>query len=180
MDSAISIFPSTNSRMLASNVASMHVKAGAGTLALRVRLQRLLDSANTLPVISTENGLDSTEELRHQTSGILRNVLSDLVYTLNQSDTKLEGKKRDRTTESSIDENMAVEDMWEQVIQPQKRMRRSWDEIIGKFHARAHFGSEANKSKLKAFNQSIFDQVIRSSLYFLSEDFMCDGCLHSD
>lgn len=145
----------TEVRLKASEQANLHLKLGNQSLALRIRLQRLVDDGNKLPLSHND---DVSTDCKLVTNKIL-NLMKDISNLLedqipinlrNSNDNK---RSRYQDTESNAD------NIWDDISRPQKILCSNWRNVVDKFHARAHFGSEHVKSKLKTFNQSIWDQV---------------------
>lgn len=158
------MFAQTQSNQLAAaELASQHLKCWEQILALRITLQKSVDLGNQLPSesISELVGNKDDNEVVQSTNALskgLQSVLLELVEATNVQAEKIDssstftstiGNKRQRTEEIS----------WEQVIAPQEHMNQYWEAVVNKWHARLNFGSEQAKSKLKVFNQSIWDQV---------------------
>jgi hypothetical protein len=144
----------------AAALASQHMKSWEKILALRISLQKSIDVGNQLPAENMTElyGLDSENSIVQSTNTLckgLQSVLTELVDVSNvQAENigdkfKTTNNKRKRTSQVS----------WEDVVAPQDAMTPYWESVVNKWHARLNFGSEQAKSKLKVFNQSIWDQV---------------------
>ncbi len=154
---------SQTNQLAAASLASEHLKCWEQILALRITLQKSVDIGNQLPSESISDilGDNNDSELLQATKTLskgLQSVLSEMVDAIEiqaqsidseEAYTPSAGKKRSRTSEIT----------WEQVLAPQEHMNAHWESVVNKWHARLNFGSEQAKSKLKVFNQSIWDQV---------------------
>ena len=132
-----------------SSFARAQVDAWEKTLAVRICMQPIIDQVNTLPVLP--DSFDDISELKdNDLHNNLAHTLNELVDVLGmQCDNQGEGTKR--KIKSSAD--------WQQVLEPQQQLQPYWENVVNKWHARTHFGSEEKKSSLRVFNQTIWDQV---------------------
>ena len=150
---------SSADQLRASSLANEHTKGWEQLLALRISLQKSIDIGNKLPCEEYEEVYQADKELneaRNDLCSDLRTVLGDLTNVLNAqaevipSETEFNGStKRKRNSDIS----------WEDVIASQNHMDPYWEKVVNKWHARLNFGSEQNKSKLKTFNHSVWNQV---------------------
>jgi hypothetical protein len=150
------MFADTEDRINASEVAGLQVKLHSTSIAFRVRLQRVIDAANQLP-LSDGTSDPSTSKQRHVTSAMLGSMCENLKDVLaEQQKSSSQSRKRPRSSTAKSD---SASDLWTEINELMSSMKESWGEVIDKFHARAFFGSEKKKAKLKTFNQSIWEQV---------------------
>ena len=158
------MFSSTENKIAASELACLHVKTGSFSLALRVRLQRILDSANVLPCLADSNlGLTqasnqrnndiSNNHIRHEISSHLLHTMDELTNVLSTQiaqDVDISDKdpisKKETKRNNILLNTTNVDELWASVIRPQKGLKRKWAEVVDKFHARAYFGSEVNSN----------------------------------
>ena len=152
---------SQTNQLAAAALANEHMKAWEKTLALRISLQKSLDIGNQLPtesVLDLYNN-DKDNEIVHASSDLAKSlqvVLRELVDATNTqaehitSDGSFKATKRKRADETVT---------WDQVQESQDHMNAYWERVVNKWHARLNFGSEHVKSKLKVFNQTIWNQV---------------------
>ena len=138
----------------ASTAAIEQVKLWETIIGLRISLQRSLDTSNQLP--SNEcftEAVESSKTGGQQVVAVkdsLKGLLCDLNHLLDiQSKDSSSSKKR------KINQDIN----WDDVIRTQNKFRPSWESTVNKWHARLHFGSEQVKSKMKVFNQTIWEQV---------------------
>ena len=143
--------------ILASGVASEQVKLGDQLLAFRIHLQKTLDIANKLPILN--HSLITDENLKAESTSAqstIKKSIYDLTELLNLQITDPTIAKNNEKKRKSNN----IDDLWEEVIRPQKQLRQNWEGVVNKWHARVQFGSEVSKSKLKVFNQTLWDQVM--------------------
>ena len=105
-----------------------------------------MDCGNKLPSFNTE--ISDTKIIKRDLA-VLINEFQDLLSV--QSGVEQFARQSKRKD--------AVGPSWEDIEHCQKRLRPSWETTVNKWHARVHFGSEKVKSKLKVFNQTIWEQV---------------------
>jgi hypothetical protein len=125
------------------------------TLSLRISLQRSLDVASKLPESKTSAVLKENNEVAEECEKLcsgLRNLINDLSESLTSQISDKGEASHKRLRESN-------DITWDDVQLPQKQMRSNWESVVNKWHARLHFGSEQVKSKMKIFNQTIWEQV---------------------
>jgi hypothetical protein len=144
----------------AAALASQHMKSWEKILGLRISLQKSLDVGNQLPAENMTEmfGLDSDSSIAQSTKLLckgLQSVLTELVEVSNVQAENINDKYRT----SNNKRKRSNEVSWEDVVAPQDTMTPYWESVVNKWHARLNFGSEQAKSKLKVFNQSIWDQV---------------------
>ena len=123
-------------------------------IGLRISLQRSLDTSNKLPgsdFLSSAVSYDKAcRKEVSEVKGSLRGLLGDLNYLLD-----VQAKDNGSTKKRKITEEIN----WEDIVRTQDKFRPSWESTVNKWHARLHFGSEQVKSKMKVFNQTIWEQV---------------------
>ena len=138
----------------ASTAATEQVKLWETIIGLRISLQRSLDTSNKLPgsdflssaVSDDKAGKKEVSEVKDN----LKGLLGDLNYLLD-----VQAKDNGSTKKRKINEEIN----WEDIVRTQDKFRPSWESTVNKWHARLHFGSEQVKSKMKVFNQTIWEQV---------------------
>jgi hypothetical protein len=166
------MFSSHSSRAAENDSQFAHLQntMSGKLLTVRISLQQVIDEANKFPVLensrdsSSDNCLDESNPFRDG----LYTILGDMVDMLKQqvpgadddtssssSSSSSSGKKRRRSGEEESSGVLG----WEQVVAPQQQLQGDWEAVMNREHARSHFGSEQKKSKLKVFNNSIWDQV---------------------
>ena len=141
---------SLSSTREASVAAGDQAKSYEKLLALRISLQKVLDSSNKLPVLdgaakaknkSKGKDEDHAECMKHCSS-----ALESLTKLLNM-----------QSSSSSLGEGKELS--WEDVYAPQQKLRGKWETVVNKWHARLNFGSEKAQSNLRVFNQKIWEQI---------------------
>lgn len=161
LNSSSSSAPSTSSSSVA---ASEQQRCWEQLLSFRISLQRGLDIGNQLPVLAhllESNKSDNEEDdiIKNETNNNLTEILTDLHQMLgsqsanNDNDSKSNNKKRKNKNNDEDDIT------WEKIQATQVNLRDHWESTINKWHARLHFGSEQKKSKMRVFNQTIWEQV---------------------
>lgn len=147
------ILTSSNKEYLSDTVANAqsNVKLWENNLAFRISLQQLTDTFNQFPVIPSSF---KTSDLNEFNDNELKNDLKDIL-------TETSSLLLMQTKENRGEENVKFDHCpsWEELIEVQNSLEEEWEEIINKWHARTHFGSEKKKSSLKVFNQTLWDQV---------------------
>ena len=139
----------------ASTAAIDQVKLWETIIGLRISLQRSLDTSNQLPsrefISQVTDGSKAGGQQVAEVKDSLKGLLGDLNYLLDiqAKDSNSSSKKR------KINEEVK----WDDIIRTQQKFRPSWESTVNKWHARLHFGSEQVKSKMKVFNQTIWEQV---------------------
>lgn len=148
----------------ASRQAVHHLKAWEKVLALRVSLQKPLDTSSSLPASEERGNMDESAESlcsslkRHMAD--LTNVLCESQQT---SGDQQVSASRKRKNENLCDVSDSVDDLWEKTCRVQSTLQReSWEPVLNKWHARLNFGSENTKAKLKVFTQTLWSQVRRA------------------
>ena len=142
----------------ASTAATEQVKLWETIIGLRISLQRSIDTSNKLPrsdfitdaIGKNEKGKEQAKEVKDG----LKHLLGDLNYLLD-----VQSKDNNNNTSSSKKRKLNEEVKWEDIQRTQDKFRPSWERTVNKWHARLHFGSEQVKSKMKVFNQTIWEQV---------------------
>jgi hypothetical protein len=149
----------------ASLQAVHHLKAWERALALRVSLQKPLDTSSALPAAEQAAGLpipidDSVETL----SSTLRRHLVDLTNILWETQ-QVSGDKQVPASRKRKNENAcamvdSLDVLWEKTSKIQTTLQlEKWEPVLNKWHARLNFGSENTKAKLKVFTQTLWSQV---------------------
>lgn len=139
----------------ASVVAANHLKIWERALALRVSLQKPIDSAGRLPVGELAEELDNEDVscVNVALCGQLRKQACELTTIL---DTSAGGKRKLEDFSQCYD----IETLWEDTLRTQSKLQKqNWEPVLNKWHARINFGSENTKAKLKVFTQTMWDQV---------------------
>ena len=62
-------------------------------------------------------------------------------------------------TVSSSEVDFSENPSWDDISMLQQELRPTWEKVVNKLHARINFGSNSAQSKLRVFNQKIWDQV---------------------
>lgn len=138
----------------ASAAATDQVKLWETIIGLRISLQRSIDTSNKLPnadhishaVKSDQAGANQLAEVKDG----LKGLLGDLNHLL-----EIQAEGSSSTKKRKVNEEL----QWVDIAQMQQKLRPSWESTVNKWHARLHFGSEQVKSKMKVFNQTIWEQV---------------------
>lgn len=141
-------------------IARTQMEIWENVLGFRISLQSICDKFNEFPTLSTSSSSDSTETMEFPTHDIkkfqnnklkseLKLILRETTELLAQQSSNSGQKKRKHDTVPS----------WEEIYELQEELSEEWKDVINKWHARTHFGSEKKKSNLKVFNQTIWDQV---------------------
>lgn len=143
--------------LFAQNQIKLHEKI----LAFRISLQQTLDIVNQYPLLDElELSEEDIKPHNYENSNVLNDLLSESLHALNtQCGSNNEKATKKRKSSSIIS--------WEEVVKPQNDLHSSWESVINKWHSRVNFGSE--KSKLKVFNQTIWEQVNLDSILKESE-----------
>ena len=166
---------SHDENIAASEVAGQHMQIWEQSLGLRIHLQKAVDLSNKLPLLISSNRNSEVSENLSSTSICLENMLVEVMDTLEQQNslhhpnkgisdrTKSKKRLREKLESGKPKENCKL--IWGEIIKVQEELKPKWKATLEKWHARVHFGSEHKKSKLKVFNQSIWEHV--SSRYFV-------------
>jgi hypothetical protein len=137
-----------------STAATEQVKLWETIVGLRISLQRSLEAGNKLPGAEFRSHVaaDDTQSEQHllQVKDGLKGLLGDLNHLL-----EVQAKDSSSAKKRKINEDVS----WEDIVRTQQKFRPSWESTVNKWHARLHFGSEQVKSKMKVFNQTIWEQV---------------------
>ncbi len=134
----------------ASVAAGDQAKRYEKLLALRISMQKVLDSSNKLPVLDDDSGAKkNAEENNDHHMECIEHCSSAL-----RSLTKLLTEQSDSAF-SAGDKELS----WAQVFEPQEKLRGNWERVVNKWHARLNFGSEKAQSNLRVFNQKIWEQI---------------------
>jgi len=170
-----------SNRHAASLAASSQSKSWEQALVVRIALQKGLETANKLPVRLGDGQGDedddkedrhgdnvdadsSAEEARNGLCSTILGLISSLNGALEvqlADGGKGEGKTNRRLSKKPREgeEDGDDDELWEKLQGTQKRLRVGWEETVNKWHARMHFGSEKNKSTMRVFNQTIWEQI---------------------
>ena len=158
-----SLFASASQSSLHGLAASSQNKAFEKTLALRIALQKSLDTANKLPVRSDDasDGSANSTDSEYDSVGCLDEckvacgrALGSLTSLLAKE--RAEGKGE---TVSSSEVDFSENPSWDDISMLQQELRPTWEKVVNKLHARINFGSNSAQSKLRVFNKKIWDQV---------------------
>lgn len=150
------MFPTTTSNHVsASRLASSHLKTWEKTLGLRICLQKPLDLANKLPLYCDNyptNVIEQSDDFHKNLKSNLHSMQDILSSEVERCCTYENETKRIKTQHSN-------DLSWENISYSQDKLQTRWETIMNKWHARLNFGSEKNKTKLKVFNHSLWEQV---------------------
>jgi hypothetical protein len=139
---------SDRDHVAASVLANDYAKMWENTLALRVSLQKPLDTAGQLPSDNEPISQAVCDQLRSRLAEL--SLVTELVTQKSERKRKLVDDSKGRT----------IDEEWEHIISSQSDLQSSkWEPTLNKWHARLNFGSEATKAKLKVFTQTMWDQV---------------------
>lgn len=134
-------------------IARTHMEIWENILGFRISLQSICDKFNEFPVLSSPSIEFPTDDIKkfHQNDLKLglQTLLQETNELLTQQSPNLVQKKR------KLDSTPT----WDEIYETQEELSEEWKDVINKWHARTHFGSEKKKSSLKVFNQTIWDQV---------------------
>jgi hypothetical protein len=127
-----------------ATAAKLQQRAFESSLEMRISLQRALEAANALPCGDLFGSMHATDssgccEIAQQDLRMLLSDLHDLINT------------------DHVDCPIAPD--WQTLFETQVKLKKSWIPVVNKWHARLNFGSELAKSKMKVFNQTIFDGI---------------------
>jgi hypothetical protein len=146
----------------AASLQAVHqLKAWEKALALRVSLQKPLDTSGALPISEQDGQVDETAD---SLSTSLKKHMIDLTNVLYESQ-QLSGElqvpaSRKRKNENACAMDDSFDDLWEKATKVQATLQREkWEPVLNKWHARLNFGSENTKAKLKVFTQTLWSQV---------------------
>jgi len=139
--------------------SSSNVKAQIGLfeklLEFRILLQKPLEIANKFPLFQESEEISTNDDTETSQSTI-KETLNSLISI---QETSYKGKRK-RSDSSSNDDNTTSDDIWKLIQSNNKKMKPKWLKTLDLWHSRAHYGSAANKSKLKYFSQTgINDQI---------------------
>ena len=157
---------SSSSSAAASEAANSQVKGFEKVLALRITLQKALDVGNKFPV--RENNEDKAEAGSKKRKGVWGDVNGSEDFQECQSNcnkalaslSSLLQKERDQEIgNDSSDVVASANPDWEELYSMQQELRPNWEKVVNKLHARLNFGSDTAQSKMRVFNQKIWDQV---------------------
>jgi Apoptosis antagonizing transcription factor len=138
----------------ASAAATDQVKLWETIIGLRISLQRSIDTSNKLPNAdfishTVRNDQSGANQLAEVKDG-LKGLVGDLNHLL-----EIQTEGSSSTKKRKVNEEIK----WDDIAKIQQKLRPSWESTVNKWHARLHFGSEQMKSKMKVFNQTIWEQV---------------------
>lgn len=130
-----------------------HINIWEHNLSLRISLQQITDKINELPTLNSSFETNDLNEFNNNNlKNNLRNILKDTTnLLLKQTNDDFELKRKNKELKTCP--------TWDELIEIQNSLEVGWEEIINKWHARTHYGSEKKKASLKVFNQTIWDQV---------------------
>ena len=157
---------SSSSSAAASEAANSQVKGFEKVLALRITLQKALDVGNKFPV--RENNEDKAEAGSKKRKGVWGDVNGSEDFQECQSNcnkalaslSSLLQKERDQEIGNDTSDVVATANpSWEELYSMQQELRPNWEKVVNKLHARLNFGSDTAQSKMRVFNQKIWDQV---------------------
>ena len=147
-------------RSLSAVAANEQIKSWESFLGLRISLQRSMDLGNRLPcafdgdILAKDQALVDVVDAREEVVVQLERLVHDLTGLLElQTDIPSTSSGKNKRKHSSS--NVA----WQRIEQVNENLRESWETTANKWHARVHFGSEQTKSKMKIFNQTIWQQI---------------------
>ena len=135
----------TESRIQASKHASLQLKSWEQILSVRISLQKVIESANKIPII---DGDDNNECSNESSSELLESTTASLYKMLEVS----------TGVESSYDESDGPI-TWEQINDLQSASQNHWKDVLNKWHSRLQFGSKEAVSRMKTFKQTFYEQV---------------------
>jgi len=142
-------------------------------LGLRICVQKTLDEANKFPVSTYSEGYsaDVSEEVDYASirSGLQTSLIALCDYLGNEvpdagmePDKEYAEKRRKPSCDNddaSDDEDSTTDVEWEAVLAPQLALRPQWEAAVNKQYSRLHYGSEKTHSRMKVFNQTVWEQV---------------------
>ena len=143
--------------------AAFQVKGYEQMLSLRIALQKVLDEGNKFPVRELHayetNDSDYTD-LTNSIQTCVRNVTGLLTAQVPGEGDKGDGRKRRRADSDSGSSSSGDKALsWDEIMAPQQKLQASWEASVNRWHSRLHYGSEKVQSKLRVFNQTLWEQV---------------------
>jgi protein AATF/BFR2 len=154
----------SSNKAASSKAAGLQIKLWEKCLSVRIGLQKAIDVANRLPVIPEGNEAmgEDDNSLESYYAGAKSTIIETLVnmneslamQTAPDSSSSSARNKRKREEEGEL----SPDALWAEISETQDNLRPQWREVIDKWHSRVAFGTEKS-SKLKSFNQSLWDQV---------------------
>jgi hypothetical protein len=153
-----SVFQSVGTNHSNAKFALKQVKIWQNLLSFRISLQKIIDSANKLPILPVElkDGVivsphdDKYVLLREEIEEMLHELKTSLV--IQSSDHSMTGHLGKRKHEN---DRMSYDDL----LEIQNCFKPRWKKVIDSTHSRANFGSNIAISKMKSFKQTVWDQV---------------------
>ncbi len=127
-------------------------------LSMRITLQKVLDEGNKLPCGEFHTSMTNEKEYKQCDKNIKSNLRTMKTYL----DCEVNKQKRCRSEMSDNDNDNDDDDddiEWEDLMASQKELQNSWESITNKWYSRLHYGSERTQSKMKVFNQTIWEQI---------------------
>lgn len=127
--------------------------------------------ANSLPIGEAYQAFREEKDVAEGLDEVSKGLRGLLDSLLDMSDLQLPEKSRrgskrkaeaaddDEEEETSRKQSKTTDSYWEDITQTTKAMKPRIEATVNKWHARVHFGSEKAKSRFKAFDQTIWDQV---------------------
>jgi protein AATF/BFR2 len=147
----------SSSSLEAADVASEQVKAYEQLLALRICTQKVLDEGNKFPCIDLDSDITDESEYAALSSGLQKGLRTVCSYLESQVEDSTSSSKKNKRRRSSLGDDSLIE--WEDVVAPQESLQDSWESIVNKQYSRLHYGSEKTHSKMKVFNQTLWEQI---------------------
>ena len=151
---------SSGSRSLNAVAANEQIKSWESFLGLRISLQRSMDLGNRLPcafdgdILTKDQALADVVDARKEVVGELESLVHELTGLL-ELQTDIQSTSNGKNKRKHSNSNVA----WQRIEQVNESLRESWETTANKWHARVHFGSEQTKSKMKTFNQTIWQHM---------------------
>jgi len=142
--------------------AVAQVKGYEQMLSLRIALQKVLDDGNKFPVreyLPNERNDSDYKDLTGSIQSCLRDVAGMLSAQVTTNSGNSQSKKRRRGEESNTNGEEGTKMTWEEVLAPQQQLQASWEASVNRWHSRLHYGSEKVQSKMRVFNQTLWEQV---------------------
>jgi hypothetical protein len=140
-------------------------------LGLRICVQKTLDEANKFPVAADETGgysKDVSQEADYASvrTGLRASLIALCDYLDQQAeeagaedDEEYCAKRRKRSVGSEDSADKDTDVGWEAVLAPQLALQQQWEQAVNKQYSRLHYGNEKTHSKMKVFNQTVWEQV---------------------
>lgn len=149
---------SSENKHVASKQASRQISIWEKSLGLRVGLQKTLDAANVIPLDSNNRKRKAEfSQTRLENIEELQEIMRDMVGILNS---QVKMSKRDRSSlKRPRFENESNEKIWSAIEDCNNALKSSWVPIVNKWYSRIHFGSEKNRSLMKVFNKTVWEQI---------------------